>query len=205
MIPCWTIDEGKITVGVYVTEDGRIEMGEPGRRRILMRIPLPAGAEIGNKRMLEIPKSELLIKAGAVAILCIKDHSGIGGTWNLAPFATVVCPGDGRKITGQRCYRCGNHNKHGFLPRPTPIEPHTLGVLLAEGRCAQGVTGYSGGGPEYLIAVRPKQFSIYRKGGVHIIPDRINVIVRNDGTVIVEAAENLFLRRETCNREINKR
>ncbi len=64
-----------------------------------------------------------------------------------------------------------------------------IGKLIAEGRCAQGDAGRMGGGPEYLLALRPgARFSIQRLGRLYGAPGRLNVEIAEDGTPVLTDA-----------------
>lgn len=153
----YTISGGRATAGIHA-KDGVVNVGESGRGRSLVRVPIPAGATVVNDRLTDIPGE------GAIVLIC--DHSGFRGGWQLtAPrthneWVTIFNGGD----------------------KPER-RPHGLAVI-AEGRRAQGDAGAMGGGPEYLVRMRPgDSVEIVRSGRLYGDPTVIRIDCRDDGSV----------------------
>lgn len=166
-----TIDKaGRITAGIDLSEDGRtIAVGEAGRGRRLVRVPLPAGAFVEGRTLLAAP-----IQAEGALLVLIKDQSGFRGSWRLrgahsperwqrviAARRSHAARADGHRVPGigagvfspvddGGCPGCHAGLEAGDLvDRTIPVGSR----VLAEGRCAQGDAGRMGGGPEYLLVL----------------------------------------------------
>jgi hypothetical protein len=195
MVPCYTIVGGLLESGIPLALGARyepieppaIDVGEPGRGRLLSRVPVPTDADIDHaaRRLMAVPVSD----PRSVAVLLIRDHSGYRGSWWLCHAATSLCPRWQTKITGEACTECRGEWEHNLLPLAVEeLDGSAIGRLIATGHRAQGQAGRMGGGPEYLIAVHPGRFGIRRTGRLYGRPARLNVTVRSDGSVLVEDA-----------------
>lgn len=199
-VPAYTISHGSASRGIATRAvEGRrvVDVGEEGRGRWHVAVPVPAGAVLDEAgRLLEAPTSY----ADVVAVILIRDHSGVRGGWHLAPEAERFCPRspEGLREQGREwvrqpgafCAECGGgagYFNHRLLPDQV-LKPSAIGYLIAEGACAQGDAGRMGGGPEYLIACRPGAFSIRASGRLYGAPAAMNVIVHQDGTVTIADA-----------------
>lgn len=189
-------------------------IGEQGRGRRQVVVPVPAGAEAVRQdtmtwRVMAVPRPARA--PDAVVLLYVGEHSGFRGGWFLRSPAEKFCPfspdaaraegrewdptvNDGRLDAGLgRCRVCGGPGgyAHDLLPAGQPagqLKPSAIGLVIAEGFCAQGHAGRMGGGPAYLIAARPGRFGIHRTGRLYGEPAFINVTVHEDGTVTTEDA-----------------
>ncbi len=190
MAKCFEVTNGAVREGIALTKDGKIAVGESGRSRSLTVVNPPAGAEISNNRLISVP--------GAASVVLIRDHSGYRGSWSLRQYAEGRCPLDGQLVGaehGHICPHCGDDLygavdgvKHGAAPG-LPVKPTDLGKVIAEGRCAQGDAGRMGGGPEYLLALKPgARFSIQRQGRLYGSPGRLNVEITEDGRAVLTDA-----------------
>jgi hypothetical protein len=152
---------------IQLADDGTIVVGEEGRRRERVVVPLPAGAVVRNGAVIEIPVSH----EDASAVVLIRDFSGFRGTWDLvepleldAIRAFIESRGDDRVLI--------DHMRDTKPPR-----------LIARGKCAQGLAGRMGGGYELLFtAVDGEQYDIVRWGRIYGAPRILRVTVR-DGRV----------------------
>lgn len=180
-IPIYTIFGGRVVRGARITENMEIVLGEEGRGRKLTVVPLPKDSEIivvdGIKQVFSVPTT----RDKVVAALVIRDHSGYRGTWELVETPIDLCYDYDKPING-KCEVCDGVNEHELFPSD-PIDPRVIGVLIGEGRCAQGAAGNMGGGPEYLILAFPGSFSIKRYGRLYGMASRLTVEVAVDGSV----------------------
>jgi hypothetical protein len=97
---CFTLYPGGIEKGILL-RDGRISIGEPGRGRTLVTVPVPQGAEVVDiqgepptitGRLMSIPAKNS--PAGAVLVV-IRDHSGFRGSWSLGDQQGVTILAEG--------------------------------------------------------------------------------------------------------------
>jgi hypothetical protein len=162
MIKCFRF-ASTVVCGIPV-KDGHVLVGESGRGRSLVRVPVPAGAILSDDgaSLLEVPG-----ESGAVVL--ISDQSGYRGGWSLREARTpdewrdvvrrLVAhrPPDGmgalnqvnghQEVGVQACPACD-----AIAPRPVYRSVDDARIkVLAQGRCAQGAAGNMGGGPEYLL------------------------------------------------------
>lgn len=186
-VPCYTITRGAVEEGIPLHRPDpaappTIQVGESGRGRRQVLVPLPEGAELDpeGRRLLRVPSRH----GEVVAALYIRDHSGFRGGWTLRAFPERLCPRE-REGAEYPCPECGaNGWPHRLLPFDE-IRPQSLGILIAEGYAAQGAAGHMGGGPEYLLLARPGRFSVSRWGRLYGAPARVAVEVAPDGAVRV--------------------
>lgn len=189
MVPCWTINGEAATRGIRLHGDppSAILVGEAGRGRSLTTVPIPDGATVRDGVLTHAPTSY----AGGVAVVLIRDQSGFRGWWRLTEAATAFCPDgdlDSPVVGVRQCPSCGGEGYHNLTVDGRPlraIEPTALGKVVAAGRCAQGIAGRAGGGPEYLVIVRPCRFGIFRGGRLYGQPAWLTVTITDDGTVAV--------------------
>lgn len=190
MARCYEVTSAAVREGIALNADGKIAVGESGRSRSLAIVNPPAGAEIRDNRLVSVP--------GAATVVLIRDHSGFRGSWSLRQYAEGRCPLDGQLVGAEHkytCPYCGDYLygaadgvKHGAAPG-LPVKATDLGKLIAEGRCAQGDAGRMGGGPEYLLALKPgTRFSIQRQGRLYGSPGRLNVEIAEDGRAVLTDA-----------------
>lgn len=196
MINCFTIHGGRVKDGIAIADDGFIHVGESGRSRKLVLVPVPERSIVVEKHLMSVETP--------MTIVLIRDHSGYRGSWHLAAFATHRCSLDGQKppLSGgsewmpqYECPDCGevftaldSQFRHPAAPA-RKLAASEIGIVIAEGECAQGLAGYVGGGPEYLIAVKPATFfSIRRSGRLYGGSTALNVKIAANGTPIVTDA-----------------
>ena len=161
MIPCFSF-ASQVHPGIKVADDGTIHVGESGRGRKLIRVPLPAGAEVVDGRLVRVPG-----ESGCVVL--VHDQSGFRGGWRLREARTpeewlqIVRRSDAHRpplgtgalnetaghVMGDICPACDAICLH---PAERSIDPARC-KILAEGACAQGDAGRMGGGPEYLLRI----------------------------------------------------
>lgn len=127
------------------TREGKILVGESGRGRELVTVPLPPGAIFGQPDLL----TECTGDATAVVVF-LKDQSGFRGGWSLRDARTaeewdiIVSNPQSDDRPGERSHRA---------------------LVIAEGYCAQGMAGRMGGGSEYLLVLRHGQAVECVRGG----------------------------------------
>lgn len=157
-ISCFSIEKGgKVYPYIKINDDGNIIVGEEGRGRKLVTVPLPAGAEIDKVEEYSIVPVVKRINTShddTVVAVLIEDQSGYRGTWRLC-----------RDLSDDE------------------LNPEEIGHVVAEGWVAEGAAGRMGGGPEYLILARPGEFIIHRKGRLYGNPEYIAVEIGGDGVV----------------------
>jgi len=190
----YTIRGMRVEKGIPVAEDGFIHVGEKGRGRRMVRVPVPVGSTV---EVCEPPKEDRLVDVpGEGILLFIPNQSGYRGAWRLAEYATGECPERRVQVdvrnwrATDRCPGCGRliaecwrPDLHAPVPAGT-LQPEDIGVVVAKGHCAQGEAGRMGGGPEYLIVVKPgTKFSIRRSGRLYGSPPIVNVVIAEDLTV----------------------
>jgi hypothetical protein len=76
---------------------GMIAVGELGRGRKLVSVPVPAGAEVADGRLLSVPAKNQ--PAGAV-LVALRDHSGFRGGWSLSDRQGVIVLAEGECAQG---------------------------------------------------------------------------------------------------------
>lgn len=189
MAQCWTIAGGWAAPGIRLRGDppGEVAVGEAGRGRSLTLVPVPAGATVRDGVLFQVP-----VTNDTVAVLLIRDHSGYRGSWRLTEVPTALCPfgTPGEPGAPGDCQTCGggwSWHQPVVDNRPVQsIQPEQLGRVIARGYTAQGDAGRMGGGPEYLVAVRPGQFVIHRSGRLYGEPHWLTVTVNDAGYVTVQ-------------------
>ena len=94
---CYTMRSGVVAVGIDA-KDAAIRVGETGRGRKLVSVPVPAGSEGADGRLLlSVPaKNE---PSGAVLVL-FRDHSGFRGGWSLTDRQGVIVLAEGECAQG---------------------------------------------------------------------------------------------------------
>ncbi len=160
-IPCFSIKTGgAVYPYINLTENGEIIVGEEGRGRKSIIVPLPAGSEIDKVEeysIVPIVKSIITSHDDAVAALFIQDQSGYRGTWRL-------------------CRDSSDSDND-------ELDPEEIGYVVAEGWVAQGAAGRMGGGPEYLILAKSCKFLIHREGRLYGDPEYLTVEIGGDNIV----------------------
>lgn len=210
MAKCFTIHDGTVEAHILARgEDGErpvIYVGEEGRGRKLVRVPLPPGTRINHVA----PETwEVKEVPGDGVVLLIRDHSGYRGSWYAAPVPTApTCPYEGRegKIKVEDpysafeppCPGCGaprykwkakDHYLPPGMPENTALFKAIGATVIAMGLCAQGLAGRMGGGPEFLVAVPfGWAFTIRRWGRLYGAPAilEVEVLDEDGGTVNVK-------------------
>jgi len=157
--PCYEVQRGEVIRGIPL-DDGTIHVGEEGRGRLLVRVPVPEGSAIQNGRLVKVPLSGEF----AAAVVLIRDHSGFRGGWRLCePWTLEEWERFVRRAQAHRPPDgngpLANGHEDGECPAcervaPAPPQRRRASVrVIAEGFCAQGLAGRMGGGPEYLIVL----------------------------------------------------
>jgi hypothetical protein len=158
---CYTISGGQRSAWIQAEKPKyeTIDLGEAGRGRKLVRVPIPHGSVQDGARLYETP-------GAAGTLIRIRDHSGYRGGWKLtAPRA----PEEYDMDIGDRPDR----RKH---------EVH----VVAEGWCAQGDAGRMGGGPDLLVRMHAGESAeISRTGRLYGQPAVWRIDVGDDGTIEV--------------------
>lgn len=174
---CYTIQSGCCTSGIPVQKDGTIHVGESGRGRTLVRVPVPAGGEItGEATLTSVPGED------SAAVVLIRDHSGYRGGWNLREARTeaeweIACRRKALEDAGVP----EGPERDAIGPRPFD-RPFT-GKVIARGACAQGDAGRMGGGSEYLLVLRDGEaVEIVRMGRLYGSPACVRV--QNVGGIV---------------------
>jgi hypothetical protein len=207
---------GRVRPGAPV-EDGHVVLGERGRGRQEVRIPLPPGSEVERDRVMALPGSQI----GSVVL--IRDHSGFRGGWELRIAAdpawwdalialeAVHRPpdGDGALAPGhdealgsrafRHCPQCGP--VWAPVAAAHPVQPVPDAWIVAQGQCAQGAAGYMGGGPEYLLRLPfGAAVEIVRWGRLYGDPAVLRVDVAQDGRVAVSDPRQAAVSRQAARR-----
>ena len=157
-ISCFSIEKGgKVYPYIKVNTDHEVLVGEEGRGRKLVTVPMPVSSNFDTEMeyspvsvVRHIPTSH----NDVVAALFIHDQSGYRGTWKLC-----------RDMDGEE------------------LDPSEIGTVIARGWAADGTAGRMGGGPEYLVLVHPGQFIIHRSGRLYGEAEYLAVEVSADGVV----------------------
>ena len=79
------------------TKDAVIRVGETGRGRKLVSVPVPTGAEVAEGRLVVVPANNQ--PAGAV-LIAFRDHSGFRGGWSLVDRQGVIVVAEGACAQG---------------------------------------------------------------------------------------------------------
>lgn len=177
MIKCYTVKkEAYVEEGIPL-RDGMIHVGERGRARKLVRVPLPEKAIVENGRFVGVEQEN---PKGA-AIVYIQDQSFLDGTWYLsAPWSDEEWERVIEEEQAERWER-GSEGKE-LLERKRVYPPR----LITEGRKAEGAAGNCGGGPEYLlIMVDGEAYEMARSGRLHGAPAILKIENRCGEVVLV--------------------
>lgn len=187
---CYTVTPGRVKPGIATT-DGLILVGEEGRGRKLVRVPVPHGSTIDSDVLTDAP-----LRDEGDALLLVEDQSGFRGDWALyAPRSEqgyeqfVARQHAHRYNRGQDAVAEGHDTWHEGAKCPAcaamPLEPRLPAQwrVIAEGRCAQGDAGAMGGGPQYLLVLPAgTALQINRGGRLYGEPDIL--LVRNEAGVV---------------------
>ena len=175
---CFTMD----TPGIKC-RDGKINVGESGRSRKLVTVPLPP-QPVFESDLKENGKSDLLIECKGdptSSLVYIPDQSGFRGSWYMRVprteeewdiIVSVPCSSECRMRFSGTDPDCPKHSK---------LAPETLPevTIIATGECAQGDAGRMGGGPEYLLVLENRQaIEIVRSGRLYGDPSVIRIECR---------------------------
>ena len=153
--------------GIRLADDGTIVVGELGRNRVRVAVPLPEGAVVGNGAIIEIPVTH----ENASAVVLIRDFSGFRGSWDLV---------DPLELDVIREFIETKGDDRVLVQNMRTVEPPRL---VARGRCAQGIAGRMGSGDEILyVAAEGEEYDIVRWGRIYGAPRILRVSVR-DGRV----------------------
>ena len=179
-VPAYEIRPSKhVSRGIPVTRDGHIVLGEEGRNRRKLVVPLPAGAVVIDGQVMEIPVSD----PEAVAVVLLRDMSGYRGSWDLVyplPDELLEAYLEERNIDVFR----------GRLEYAAPPR------LIGKGRCAQGIAGRMGGGDELLFVAREGEaYDILRSGRVYGAPWILRLTASREGVTLTEPLAEIQSRR----------
>lgn len=195
MVQAYTMLNGSLRQGIALADDGTITVGEEGRGRTLVRVPLPQGSEVRDGVVYQIPVSDPHV----VAVVLIRDHSGFRGGWRLTAARseeewdlivrrdTAHRPPDGKGALapGHQLEMLGACPACAAIGRVPPVRPADVQVI-AQGFAAQGIAGRMGGGPEYLLALRPGDaIELVRSGRLYGEPAVLRLAVGSDGKPMV--------------------
>lgn len=219
----YEITPGLVRPGIPLARDGTsIEVGEDGRGRALVRLPIPASAVREYGRVMNLLVREDLHRA-AGALVLVRNHSGYRGSWRAAAALTVAervtqrairarhitalargdvageeafTVGDARgaayeesRLTSEaaKAAACEGHIFEGW-GAPCPACPPTTADtpapwrVIAEGRCAEGIAGGMGGGPEFLAVLGAGQMvDLIRSGRLYGRPAVWRLEIGTDG------------------------
>jgi hypothetical protein len=161
----------RVTPFIRVSDAGMIVVGEEGRNRIRVDVPLPEGSVVRDGAVIEIPVSS----EEAAAVVLIRDFAGFRGSWDLVePLELDVI----------REFIATNADDRVLLQHMRTVEPPRC---VARGRCAQGIAGRMGSGDEILyVAAEGETYDIIRWGRVYGAPRILRVAVV-EGRVVLTA------------------
>lgn len=182
---CYAISPSGATAGITLTE-GRLVLGEVGRGRTAVDVPLPEGSVVEVGRVVDLAID------GRGAVVRIPNLSGFRGSWGLYAAPT---PAERRrvraaaeKIEAARAAIRAAHVPGMDVCAPTAEyaaagrvfdaavtahkelkdelfgRPHALKVV-AFGVCADGIAGRMGGGEDILLVMRPGEAALIRRSG----------------------------------------
>ena len=93
---CYTIRSGVVAVGIDARK-AEIRVGETGRGRKLVSVPIPAGSEGADGRLLSVPAGN---QPSGAALIVFRDHSGYRGGWSLTDRQGVIVLAEGACAQG---------------------------------------------------------------------------------------------------------
>lgn len=203
MIPVVTLTPSGAQGGAYAYREGGrvgIVLGEAGRGRVRTFVPLPDDAllsrwgeedvRVGDASRIADLWGWMVTRVpaprgarDAVVLLVVRTFAGYRGHWTFRPWAERFCPREEAPLRiYEGCPDCGGHGRHQLAPGGL-VSAQDIGLVLAEGYCAQGEAGRMGGGAEYIIAARPGRFGIARSGRTYGQPDVLNISISPAGEV----------------------
>lgn len=128
-----------------------VVVGEPGRGRREVRVPLPAGAVVEEDGRHPSRGVLVSVPGGGGALVRVPDLSGYRGGWSAG--STDPTP-------------------------PTPEAAAPPWRVIAEGECAEGDAGAMGGGADVLVVVRDGDAVLLRRHGrLYGAPARLRLAV----------------------------
>lgn len=172
---------GSVISGIK-TEERWIVVGESGRGRKCVRVPLPNGAVVEADVLTHLPGPD------GSALVLIRDHSGYRGGWSLhaprteAEWDVIAAHRvDGHDGYAVKCPSCaGRLNAR----KPASVK------IVAKGYRAQGIAGAKGGGPEYLIVLKDgESIEIVRTGRLYGAPSVLRVDCRGGEVTVTNPSE----------------
>lgn len=180
-VNAYEIINGEVRKGIPIQSDDKIHVGEEGRSRTLVRVPLPPEAEVdySKRRVMYIPIEQGKPTGELSTVVLIRDHSGFRGSWKL-----TAARSDEEWEAIVRYESTPRESDDKAAPVP-PRRPHDA-YVIAQGYCAQGAAGRMGGGPEYLLILRENQaVEIVRSGRLYGEPSTLRVELDKDGSIKV--------------------
>ena len=91
----FTISSDSPEMGI-VLSGGVVKVGEEGRGRKQVAVPLPEGSIIEDNMLVEVPSPD-----SAATVLCVRDFSGYRGTWTMTQQSGVKVIAEGFVAQGQ--------------------------------------------------------------------------------------------------------
>lgn len=180
----FTIAGGRATAGIALRKGDIarvIEVGEEGRGRKRVLVPVPSGAVVEGREdgrpgiMMTAPDRPGEVNA---VVVLVRDHSGFRGSWDVRNPRTQA---DWQNIVKRQAAPA--EEREG-MPAPEPTQDPTWRVI-AEGFSAQGDAGRMGGGPEFLTVLLDGQaIEIVRHGRLYGEPSCLKVENRG-GTLVI--------------------
>jgi len=195
---CYTV-KGTVSEGIAV-KDGAVLLGEEGRGRKLVRVPVPAGAEVVGLQ--GGPTFEIVWPNGGGhfrgyinqgidrwdGAAPTEDEAAQiaaqGGTWRVSRPNPVVgtLMSVPAKNQSEGAVLVAFRNCSGFRGGWSLSDRQGI-IVVAEGACAQGAAGRMGGGPEYLAVVAAGgSATVNRSGRLYGAPATLRM--KNAGGVL---------------------
>lgn len=173
---CYTIGTG-VVEGIRLNKNRQIELGEEGRGRKLIKIPLPE-IHITKTTLQSGMTVERVVEMGgpseSAVLVRIPDMSGYRGTWELLDATTPETTKLIEKITTE----FPDWGSWGYIGEIEKLKREAIQAskvkTIAEGYCAQGDAGRMGGGPDVLLRLeKGQELLIIRFGRLYGEPPEI--------------------------------
>ena len=182
----FTVTAMTVERGIALDDKGMLAVGESGRGRSLTTLRPAPGWTVTDGRVVSTGAGDVLV--------LIRDCSGYRGAWWIRAARPLECWDETQRI--RETYPAAYPDTHAEArdaaqtardarwPTVTDLGAIPGVKVIARGARAQGIAGAMGGGPEYLLRLRPgTALEICRSGRLYGGVQYVRVEVLADGRV----------------------